>query len=121
MTIDEAEADRIAADAALRYKQSDQIPPADELYAVRQRLRELSDREKILRALVLVDPAARVGNAYLVEVKDVQTSRVDLKELRAAAPELVAEHTYKLTEQRVEIRAIDEETGEITRIKRGGK
>lgn len=97
---------------------SNQIPPADELYAVREQLRALGDREKILRALMLVDPSARNGNLYAVEIKDVQTTRTDLVEMRKMHPDIVEQYTFKVTNQRVELRAVTED-GELTRIKRG--
>jgi hypothetical protein len=96
---------------------SDQLPPADELADVRSRLKELTGRERDLRSLMLSDPSARTGNRYLVEVRDVQTTRTDLKELKAAHPDLVAEYTFKVTEQRVELAALTED-GEIVSLRR---
>lgn len=94
------------------------LPPADELYAVRAQIKRLTERESALKSLMLTDPTARTGNDYLVEIKTVHTNRVDIKELRAAHPAIVDEYTFPLTQERVELRAIDEETGEITRVKR---
>jgi hypothetical protein len=93
------------------------LPPADELFAVRDQIKQLTGRERDLRSLMLSDPSARTGNRYLVEIRDVQTTRTDLKELKAAHPDLVAEYTFKVTEQRVELRGISED-GEITSLRR---
>jgi hypothetical protein len=97
---------------------SDQLPPADELHAVRAQLKTLGEREAALKALVINDPSARSGNAYCVEILEVTTNRLDVKELRAAYPTQVEEHTYPITTTRVELRGISED-GEVIRIKRG--
>jgi hypothetical protein len=96
---------------------TDQLPPADELFATREQIRALTDRERVLRALMLSDPSARTGNHYLAEIRDVQTTRTDLKELKAVHPDLVAEYTFKVTEQRVELRGINDD-GEIVSLRR---
>lgn len=96
---------------------TDQIPPADELYAVREQLKTLDARERVLRALMLVDPAARNGNLYAVEIKDVQTTRTDLVEMRKMHPEIVEQYTFKVTTQRVELRAINED-GELVSLRK---
>jgi hypothetical protein len=97
---------------------SDQLPPADELQAVRAQLKTLGERESALKALMINDPSARTGNAYVVEICEVETRRCDLKELRAAYPAEVEEHTYPIKTTRVELRGVSED-GEIVRIKRG--
>lgn len=99
---------------------SEQIPPADELYAVRAQIKELTEREKVLRQLLLSDPSARTGNKYLVEIVDVAGERTDWKELKAHRPEIadiIAEYTFTTTQKRVELRSLTED-GEITRIRR---
>ena len=97
----------------------DQMPPADRLALVRAELRVLGEEEAQLKALMLNDPSARTGNTHVVELREVETTRTDLKELRAMHEDLVAEFTFKVKTTRVELRGIDEETGEIVRIKRG--
>jgi hypothetical protein len=96
---------------------SDQLPPADELYQVRQQIRELTERERELKSIILQDPSARTGNAYAATIKEVTANRVDIKELRAAYPTEVAEHTHPVTDTRVELSAISED-GELTPIRR---
>jgi hypothetical protein len=96
---------------------TDQLPPADELYAIRDEIKQLTSRERVLRALMLSDPSARTGNLYAVEVRDVQTTRTDITEMRKMHADLVAEYTFKVTEQRVELRGISED-GEITSLRR---
>jgi len=96
---------------------TDNLPPADELFAVREQLKALKARESDLRSLMLSDPSARTGNRYAVEIRDVQTTRTDIKELRANHPDLVDEFTFKLTEQHVELRGINED-GELTALRR---
>ena len=96
---------------------TEQLPPADELFAVRDQIKQLTGRERDLRSLMLSDPSARTGNHYLVEIRDVQTTRTDLKELRAAHPDLVGEYTFKVTEQRVELAALTDD-GEIVSLRR---
>jgi len=92
-------------------------PPADELFDVRAQLKELTGRERDLRSLMLSDPSARTGNRYAVEIRDVQTTRTDLKELRAVHPDIAEQFTFKVTEQRVELRGISED-GEVTSLRR---
>lgn len=91
-----------------------QVPPADELHEVRQRIADLKDRESALRSLILSDPEARTGNRFLAEIKEVETSRTDWTELKAAHPGLIEEYTYPATDKRVELFAITED-GEIVR------
>ena len=88
-------------------------PPADELFAVRAEIKELTAREHALKALMIADPSARTGNRYAVEVKEVPTTRTDIVEMRKKHPDLVAEYTFQLTQTRVELRGIndDGETG----------
>ena len=95
---------------------TDNLPPADELFDVREQLKALTSRERDLRSLMLSDPSARTGNRYAVEIRDVQTTRTDIKELRAMHPTLVDEFTFKLTEQRVELRGLTED-GELVSIR----
>lgn len=88
------------------------IPLADELADVRGKLKALKQREDEIRRIMLTDPSARTGAHFLVEVRDVTTTRTDLKELRAVHPDLVAAYTFQVVEQRVELRGITED-GEI--------
>jgi hypothetical protein len=93
------------------------LPPADELFALRAEIRQLTERENALKALMINDPSARTGNRYLVEIKEVTTNRCDIRELRAAYPDAVAEHTHPVTEKRVELRGLTDD-GEIVAIPR---
>jgi hypothetical protein len=93
-------------------------PPADELAEIRAQLKTLGEREGELRQLMLSDPSARTGNAYVVELAEVETSRTDIKEMRACHPDLVAEFTFQVKTTRVELRGLTDD-GEIVRIKRG--
>ena len=94
-----------------------QIPPADELWAVRDTIKQLTSREKELRALMLSDPSARTGNSYAAEIKDVATTRTDIKELRANHPSIVEQFTFTVFDKRVELRGINED-GELTSLRR---
>jgi hypothetical protein len=96
---------------------ADQLPPADELYAVRTGIKELTERERVLRTLMLTDPSARTGNHYLAEVREVTTTRTDLAEMKKCHPDLVAEFTFQLKQERVELAALTED-GEIVSARR---
>jgi hypothetical protein len=96
---------------------TEQLPPADELFATREQIKALTDRERVLRALMLTDPSARTGNHYLAEVRDVQTTRTDLAEMKKCHPDLVAEFTFPLKQERVELRGISDD-GEIVSLRR---
>jgi aspartate carbamoyltransferase regulatory subunit len=97
---------------------SDQIPPADRLAQVRAMLKVFGDEENQLKALMLNDPSARTGNQHVVELREVETSRTDIKEMRACHPAIVEQFTFKVKTTRVELRGVSED-GEIVRIKRG--
>ena len=96
---------------------TDQLPPADELFEVRAAIKQLTSRERELKATVIADPSARTGNLYCVEIKDVATARTDIKELRANHPDLVAEFTHTVFDKRVELRGINED-GELVSLRR---
>jgi hypothetical protein len=96
---------------------ADQLPPADELYQIRQEIKALGERENALKALMINDPSARTGNSYCVDVVEITSKRTDIKELRAAYPAEVDEHTHPVTTTRVELRGISED-GEIVAIPR---
>lgn len=96
---------------------TDQLPPADELFATRAEIKRLTEREAALKALMINDPSARTGNAYVVEIREVVSNRTDLKELRAERPDWVDEHTYPVTTTRVEIACLNED-GEIISLRR---
>jgi hypothetical protein len=99
---------------------SDQLPPADQLAEVRAQLKTLGERESALKALMLNDPSARTGNQHVVELREVETSRTDIKEMRACHPAIVEQFTFKVKTTRVELRGLDED-GVITPIRRTGK
>jgi hypothetical protein len=94
------------------------LPPADELFAVRSEIKRLEEREAELRQVILSDPSARTGNHYIASLVEVVSRRVDLKEMRAMHPQTVEEFTFPTKTVKIELLAVDEETGEITRPKR---
>ena len=96
---------------------SDQLPPADELWDVRDKIKQLTSRERELKATVIADPSARTGNRYAVEIKDIEVARLDVKELKAAHADLVGEYTHVVTDKRVELREITDD-GEIVSLRR---
>jgi hypothetical protein len=87
-------------------------PPPDELAAIRAEMKRLEEREAALRSILLSDPSARTGNAWVAEVREVESSRVDLKALREMYPSIADEHTYPVTTKRIELMGITED-GEI--------
>jgi hypothetical protein len=94
-----------------------QLPPADELFDVRDKIKQLTSRERELKAIVITDPSARTGNHYCVEVKEVETSRTDLQEMRACHADIVEQFTFPVKITRVELRGINED-GELTSLRR---
>jgi len=93
------------------------LPPADELAETRNQIKQLSSRERELKALMIADPEARTGNSYAVEIKDVATTRTDIKELRAMYPDIVEQFTFTVTDKRVELRGISDD-GEVFNLRR---
>lgn len=96
---------------------SEQLPPADELFAVREKIKALELRETELRNLMLSDPAAHTGNRYVVVIKKITQQKTDWIEIKKMHPELVAGYTWPVTQERVELRGISED-GEILPLKR---
>jgi hypothetical protein len=96
---------------------TDQLPPADELFDVRDKIRNFKQREAELRALMLSDPSARTGNLYAAEIKDIATARLDIKEMKANHPSIVEQFTHTVFDKRVELRGINED-GELTSLRR---
>lgn len=96
------------------------VPPADELFDVREKIRQLTERERVLRQLMISDAEARTGNSYLVEIRKANVTRTDMKELRKMYPDLVDEYTFSVAETRVELRRITED-GEIVSLRKKPK
>ena len=94
-----------------------QIPPADELFDVRDKIKQLASRERELKAIVIADPSTRTGNHYAVDVKDVATARLDIKEMKANHPSIVEQFTHTVFDKRVELRGINED-GELVSLRR---
>lgn len=88
------------------------IPVPDALAEVRAQLKALETREAELRQILLSDPTARSGAAWIAEIKTVTTQRTDLKELRANHQQLVDEYTFPVDVVRVVLSGISED-GEI--------
>ena len=87
-------------------------PVPDELAQVRAQIRQLEEREEALRGLLLAHPDLRTGASWLAEIKTMQTTRTDLKEMRANHPDIVEQYTFSLPVERVVLSGIDEH-GEI--------
>lgn len=97
-----------------------QLPPADELHAVREQQKILEAREAELRTLLLSDPSSRTGNSYVAELAEVETTRTDLRELRKMYPAIAEEFTFPAKVVRVVLSAITED-GEIVPARRAPK
>jgi predicted phage-related endonuclease len=96
---------------------TDQLPPADELFDVRDKIKQLASRERELKAIVIADPSTRTGNHYAVDVKDVATARLDIKEMKANHPSIVEQFTHTVFDKRVELRGISDD-GELVSLRR---
>lgn len=84
---------------------------------MRAQLKALEEREGELKRLMLTDASARTGNAHVVEIEEVQTTRTDIKELRANYAEIVEQFTFTVPVKRVVLRGISED-GEIISLRR---
>ena len=96
---------------------SEQTPPADELFDVRDKIKHLTSRELELKALMIADPSARTGNSHAAEIKEVETTRTDLKEMRACHADIVEQFTFPVKITRVELRAVTDD-GELVSLRR---
>jgi len=88
------------------------LPLPDQLAEVRLRLKELGARENELKAALMADPDARTGVSWIAEVKTVETTRTDLKELRAVHPDILDQFTFLVPVTRVVLSGITED-GEV--------
>jgi hypothetical protein len=88
------------------------LPIPDQLAHVRERIKALQDREAELRQYLIDHPDDRHGNAWAAEVKTVTSQRLDIKELRAMHPDVVAEFTFPTKTLQVVLLGVSED-GEI--------
>lgn len=88
------------------------VPVPDELAAVRAQRAALETREEALKLILLNDPSARTGAEYVAVIKTIVKQTLDQKQLRLAAPDLVAEHTHAVEHKRIDLPRITED-GEI--------
>jgi hypothetical protein len=93
------------------------LPLPDQLAEVRAEIKRLEERESALKSLLLSDPETRTGVSWIAEVKTVETSRVDLKELRAMHKDLVEEYTFPQKTVRIELSGVSSD-GEIIPARR---
>ena len=87
-------------------------PVPDELAAVRAQIKALEDRESELKRLLIKHDDIRTGADWIAEIHQIQTTRVDLKEMKACHPDLVAEFTFPSTYTVVALKKLTED-GEI--------
>jgi predicted phage-related endonuclease len=88
------------------------LPAPDQLALIRQQIKDLQEQETKLRNRLIEEPGERTGHAYLAEVREVEQTRTDIKEMRAMYPKIVEEFTFKSPVMRVELRGISAD-GEI--------
>jgi len=88
------------------------VPVPDELAAVRDEIRRLETREEELRKLLLNNPDLREGASYLAEIKTVETTRLDVKELRANHADILDQYTFQVPVTRVVLSGITDD-GEL--------
>jgi predicted phage-related endonuclease len=93
------------------------LPVPDALAGIREQIKALETQEAELKRILLTDPSARTGADWIAEVKEIETTRVDIKELRAMHKDLVEEYTFPTKVTRVELSAITED-GEIVSARR---
>ena len=67
------------------------LAPIDELALLRSQLREMEERERSLRDMVLADSDLWVGSKYRAIVRRSTRHGIDLQRLRAAYPDIAAE------------------------------
>lgn len=87
-------------------------PLPDQLADVRAQIKALQEREAGIKGELLAHPELRTGASWIAEIKTVQQQQVDWKQVREAAPDVVAEHTYPREITRVELAGITDD-GEI--------
>jgi hypothetical protein len=88
------------------------LPLPDQLAEVRHRLKELAARENELKAALMADPDARTGVSWIAEVKTVQTTRTDIRELKANHADIVDAFTFSVPVTRIELLGVTDD-GEL--------
>lgn len=88
-------------------------PVPDELAQVRFDIKRLEEREAELKLILLRDPSTRTGAEWIAEIKTVQQTQTDWKELRANHAEIVEQYSFPREITRVVLSGVDEDTGEI--------
>jgi len=88
------------------------LPLPDQLAEVRAEIKRLEERESALKSLLLANPDIRTGASWLAEVKTVETTRTDLKEMRANHADIVEQYTFRLPVTRVVLSGLTED-GEV--------
>ena len=81
-------------------------PLPDQLADVRAQIKALQEREAGIKGELLAHPELRTGASWIAEIKTVQQQQVDWKQVREAAPDVVAEHTYPREITRVELSGV---------------
>lgn len=93
------------------------LPLPDRLAALRAEIKRLEDEESEIRRLLLLNEDMRTGAEWIAEIKEIVTSRVDLKELKAMHKDLVEEYTFPQKAVRVELLGITSD-GELVPARR---
>ncbi len=88
------------------------VPVPDELAAIRSEIKRLEERETELKRLVLDNPDVRTGASWIAEVKTVDTTRLDVKELRANHADILDQYTFQVPVTRVVLSGITDD-GEL--------
>ena len=92
-------------------------PLPDQLAEVRAQLKTLQEKEAALKGQLIAHPELRTGASWIVEVRTVQQTQTDWKELRAAHPAIVEEYTFPREITRVELSGLTDD-GEIIPARR---
>ena len=92
------------------------LPPADELFSVRDEIKRLKAREDVLRALMLADPSARTGNATRWRCVTWRPRALTSKSCAPCIPPSSSNSPSQATERRVELRAITAD-GELLNLR----
>lgn len=88
------------------------LPLPDQLAAIRAEIKALEDKESELRRLLLTNADLRTGAHWHAEVTVTRRDTLDLKELKACHPDLVAAFTHSLPVERIVLSGISED-GEL--------
>ena len=88
------------------------LPLPDELNEIRLEIKRLETREEELRLELIAHPEWRTGANWVAKINKGTRQQFDQKEMKAAHPDIAAQHTHPVPTTTIELLAVTED-GEL--------